>query len=49
MNLFGGSQAPLMLYGFDQPYGGTLKLIEYDIKESSLVDRSYGRASNRRD
>lgn len=34
-DLFGKSQAPLMLYGFDQPYGGTLKLTGYDIKESS--------------
>lgn len=34
-DLFGGSQAPLMLYGFDQPYGGTLRLTGYDIKESS--------------
>jgi len=48
-DLFGGSQAPLMLYGFDRPYGGTLKLTGYDIKESSRLDRNYGRASNRRD
>lgn len=34
-DLFGGSQAPLMLYGFDQPYGGTLRFTGYDIKESS--------------